>query len=151
MEITIIDKTEFTLTVNVNGENLTSRICRSSSRDVFIFDTFVVKFDTERSCGEQNFHERSFYELYLSKDDKQFFPELYAYGTYNNVSYLVQEKVTPVNKSDFYPEFDNTLLNNVIKKYSLRDVGYEYNYCRNFVVTADGFKIYDIGYSEMNW
>lgn len=141
--------------LSANGEVIRSNHSDTSSRQVFIFDTFVVKFDGSNKW--QNKREIHFYENVLEEEDAQFFPKLLGHGTHNGETFLIQERV---EHTEIPTEEDEDQFRYLETKYGIDDVGCraasntpwnKEGYVCNCAITKDGLKIFDIGISQHNW
>lgn len=135
--------------VKKDGVILTSDSDKSSCREVFLFDDFVIKFEALGS-HYQNKRELYFYQEILEPEDEHFFPKLLAHGIFDNYSFIIQERVenteTPTIKH-------KKQLKYLTKKYELDDLifylpgegFFTKGYVANIALTKEGLKIYDIG------
>lgn len=145
MKLDIIKFDRKELIIKVRRAMVKNKVTSHSSRLVFVFNDFVVKFDT----GTQNSSEKKFYQELLDKKDAQYFPKLLGYGEFDGRTYLIQERVK--GRSVKITKEHADTLNYLQRKYKLwdlspADVG-DYTYKRdNFLVTSKGLKIYDVGY-----
>lgn len=154
MDIQILDQTHNSIQVALNGNLLASSGCHRTSREVFLFDEFVLKFD---SYGDQNENEVAFFTDMLFDEDEQYFPKFLGHGKLNGMSYVMQERINVAD--DQIPTMEQiSLLAELIERYRIEDVGFmgmEYKgyfagevYCFNHNVVPvgeDGLKIYDVG------
>lgn len=156
MNIEVLDFTLCSATVKVDGVEVESHTNPSSCRTVFIFDTFVIKFD----AGSQNEEELSFYNDHLESQDAKFFPKLLASGYFQQVgvnrpySFIVQERVIASKRQAKRKDFQRFL--QLKRKYWLHDILFAYKRDGegnqrffNCMMTKAGIKIYDIGMHGM--
>jgi len=144
----VIEYTTDQVKVQINDEIFSSSDIDKSGagRKVYLFDTFVVKI---QHCGLQNQREIQFYITDMDAEDAKYFPKLLACGTFDNVSYVIQERVFDTEP---YTKKAKQDLDYLEKKYGLDDV-YITNKIgknENVAFTKDGVKFYDMGYYKKN-
>lgn len=140
------------VTVKVGEQKMSSSNRSQSSRQVFTFDNFVIKFDT----GYQNGREIKFYEEYLDAADAKYFPKLLGQGTYGDYSFLIQERVKPLD-NQYAKRRDFQIFKRLTKKYQLSDLSFgepvwnapKKQHFFNCYMTREGIKIYDIGWNYL--
>src|SRR6185369_3716892 len=118
----VIEYTTDQVKVQINDEIFSSSDIDKSGagRKVYLFDTFVVKI---QHCGLQNQREIQFYITDMDAEDAKYFPKLLACGTFDNVSYVIQERVFDTEP---YTKKAKQDLDYLEKKYGLKfyDMGY---------------------------
>lgn len=122
----------------------------SSSRTVYLFDDFVIKFERRG----QNAKELFFYQNVLEEKDAKFFPKLLGSGYYEGELFLIQERAKPIDKK-WASRKQARQYQYLTAKYRLSDLTlierkktpYGRKYCDHFnlYITGTGLKIYDIG------
>ncbi len=144
MKIKVDNMDELFLRVETGeGELYESDETSHSSRYVYLFDKFVVKFDKMSSI--QNKAELKFYTEILEDEDRQFFPKLLASFEYDGGLVLVQERTDDV--SGDIPQDVVDLANGILYKYDITDIIFEKGVRVNAAYTANKeIKIYDIGW-----
>lgn len=149
MNLDIISFDKDSIRIKVNGEVRTDGQKSHSSRQVFLFDTFVVKFD---DCGDQNEAEIGFYENVLKPEDDHYFPRLLGHGTCKNergfdVSFVVQERVFNSKKVADAARLQE--LRDLKDKYKLYDISLSQsdsdNHWNALITEDDRLIVYDIG------
>lgn len=133
------------VTIEVDGQVHSSGKLSNSSRNVFLFEDFVLKFE---SC-DQNAKELYFYQNTLEEEDAHFFPKLLGHGKHNGEVFLLQERVFESENRKPTKE-DKAEFDKVVSKYEIGDLcmnlyGDGTFYMCNCMMTDDGVKIYDIG------
>ena len=145
MDIQILNQTDSTLTILLDGKKMVSKQPSHSSRQVYKFKDFVVKL-TKRA---QNKNEIEFYTKILQKEDEKFFPKLLAHGKFEEQTFLVQERVTDRTKKakpHHIREFER-----LERKYGLADTDVSDYYLCNAAISKGELKIYDIGFRVHQW
>lgn len=147
MDIQILDLSRNSVTLSIDGVQSTNGNKSHSSRRVFLFDGFVVKFDNTR----QNECERDFYLKRLEAKDAKYFPAFLGYGECvdscgDKWTFLVQERLEMVQRNA--TRRDKQLLDALIRKYDLNDLILHTSDSdhHNVAMTEKRFKIFDIGY-----
>jgi hypothetical protein len=146
----VIHKEMSRLELNTPKGELISEKQSHSSRLVFLFDDFVIKFEHLGQTEKEIF----FYENVLEPVDAKFFPKLLATGYHDNRLFLVQERVFPISgKLASRKQFNQ--FNYLCNKYSLDDLVLRPKHLQelnlfklehfNCCLTREGLKIFDIG------
>jgi len=144
MDLQVLEVSAYNTKLVVNGELRTDGSPGYSSRRVFIFDDFVIKF--ESGFGIQNRDELSFYNEVLEEKDAKYFPKILGFGQFEKWSFIVQEKVHNAKEAD---EYHIDTLRYLINKYELYDLIVSMNCAGNHhnvaITEDDKLFIYDIG------
>lgn len=121
-----------------------------SSRRVFKFDKFVVKFDAVKNEDCEYRQNRLEVKNYNSLPDyeRKYFAAILATGTVKRKFYIVQELVEHTDREVTQDEIEEFQV--LRDKYSLWDVSVGKSYiCNASLLPERGFKIYDIGVESM--
>lgn len=116
------------------------RLVRSSSREIFKYDKYIIKLDD--GCFGQSRIEARFWPK-IRKQDRKYFAPVIQHGEVDNVYYVIQPFVKGKKKRARGKMMVRLI--DVCSNYNIEDV---VNHQGNYLVNGNIFKIVDYGFAK---
>lgn len=143
MGFTIISRDYNELVIEIDGVIHTSLYRNESSRTVYIFDNFVVKFSEDEWCNQNETELNVWHKM--QEEDKPHFASIIDYE-YTEEYGLVLRQERIIGSDDGVTDELVELFIKLSDTYNLGDIAVSEGYVFNCLVTnAGALKIYDFG------
>lgn len=118
MEAKVLNKLQEVLIIQFAEKQLTSEDYKQSGRQTYLFDKFVIKFDTKYNKGAKEEFENW---KRIKPKDRKYFAEVFGIGIFEGKNYIIQERVFPSRTAPKLLKHYETL-NRLMDEYDLEDI-----------------------------